>query len=105
MNSARGEIELCLAGARFVLAPSFAALLALEAELQTGLVALAKRFIDGQLTLADLQAVIAAGIRGAGGDVPKNLGELIVEEGVANVAQPLTGFLEAALSGNPAKKL
>lgn len=97
--SARGEISLVLAGASFMLRPSFGALMALEAELGMGLLSLAKRFANGDFSLGELAAVISAGIKGAGGEVPSDLGDRIAREGVARLAMPIGAFLAAALTG------
>lgn len=97
--NARGEILLVLAGASYVLRPSFGTLLALEGDLGLGLLALARKFAAGDFTLSELAAVIGAGIKGAGGNVPENLGEMIARQGVASLATPIGAFLAAALTG------
>ncbi len=52
----RGEAELCAAGERLVLRPSFAALVAAEAELGS-LFALVERAAEGRLTLSAVAAL------------------------------------------------
>ncbi|WP_439547268.1 GTA-gp10 family protein [Sandarakinorhabdus sp.] len=52
-NAVRGEAELMIGGERLVLRPTFAALVAAEAELGP-LFALCERAAAGQLTLAEL---------------------------------------------------
>lgn len=98
-----GEISLALAGTSFVLKPSFATLMALEAATGTGLITLARKFASGEFTLAELAALLKAGIEGAGGQAPDNLGELVASEGVANVAAVLSRFLTQALAGEVPK--
>lgn len=98
-----GEITLVLAGTTFLLRPSFSTLMALETATGTGLITLARKFAGGDFTLAELGALVKAGIEGAGGVAPDNMGELITREGVANVAAPLSRFLAQALAGEPPK--
>lgn len=57
MNPVRGEAELVVAGRTVVLRPSFAALVAAEAELGP-LFALVERAAGGGLTLAELAALL-----------------------------------------------
>lgn len=83
----------------YTLRPSFAALLQLEQRTGCGLVTLARRFADGSFTLADAEAVLRAGIEGAGQSAPAELGLLLVQSGLAGVAQPLAAFLHLALTG------
>ena len=94
-----GELTLTLGQERIVLRPSFAALSALEQDAGTGLITLARRFAEGNFTLSDCVAIVRAGILGAGGVVPPNLGELIVAGGLAALSAPLSRFLRMALTG------
>lgn len=102
MNAQRGEIALALAGRTIALCPSFAALVALEEASGTGLVTLARRFADGSFSLSDIEAVIAAGMKGAGQTPPADLGDQILQTGIATLAPRLGEFLLAALGGVPA---
>jgi hypothetical protein len=92
-------MTVMLDGESYSLRPNFMALQALEQESGTGLVTLARRFAEGAFTLADCVAVLRAGILGAGGVVPANLGALIVAGGIAGIAGPVAQFLEAAITG------
>lgn len=99
MNGQRGEITLALAGSTIALCPSFAALVALEEASGLGLVTLARRFAEGAFSLKDIEAVIAAGMRGAGQTPPPDLGEKIMATGIAVLAPRIGEFLVAALGG------
>ncbi|MEL6265525.1 MAG: GTA-gp10 family protein [Pseudomonadota bacterium] len=69
-NPARGEVTIRLDGVERRMRLSLGALAALETRLGAGgLVALAERFEDGSVGAADLAALIAAGLAGAGEDV------------------------------------
>ncbi|MEO1773469.1 MAG: GTA-gp10 family protein [Pseudomonadota bacterium] len=66
-NPARGEVSLVIDGVERRLRLTLGALAALEGRLEAGgLVALAERFEGGQVNAADLAALIAAGLSGAG---------------------------------------
>jgi len=103
-NAHCGEILVNLLGNAFVLRPSFAALAAMEAATGVGLITLARQFASGGCTLAHMVALLKAGIEGAGGTAPDNLGELVAQSGVAQVAGTLSQFLAQALSGQPDPK-
>jgi len=90
---------ITLEGKTYTLRPSFAALLQLEQRTGTGLITLARKFADGSFTLAEAEAVLRAGIEGAGQSAPAELGLLLVQTGLAGVAQPLAAFLHLALTG------
>ena len=94
-----GEVMVTLGGQVYALRPTFGALMALEKEHGTGLLTLARRFAEGAFTLEDCVAVVAAGIRGAGGVVPPNLAELVFAVGIQSVAVVIAHFLKGALTG------
>lgn len=96
-SSARGEVRVALAGRDFVLRPSFAALSETETMAGCGLVALARRFIDGSYGLRDVVAVLLPALK-AGGDVPSgDVGDLVLERGLLSVAPACAALLAAAL--------
>ena len=69
-NMHRGEIEARLDGKTFRLCLTLNALAELEATFGADdMVALATRFESGQLSAADCQRIIGAGLRGAGYDI------------------------------------
>ncbi|MGF1550902.1 MAG: GTA-gp10 family protein [Paracoccaceae bacterium] len=66
-NPARGEASIVIDGVERRLCLTLGALAALEARLDAGgLVGLAERFEGGRVSAADLAALIAAGLDGAG---------------------------------------
>ena len=95
-----GALTIMLGGVSYRLLPTFAALLALEEQSGLGLLTLAKRFAGGEFTLAELVALIRAGLIGAGEKVPDNLGALVLAQGLSALTPVLTRFLEAALNGD-----
>jgi hypothetical protein len=67
MNPHRGEVAIVIDGRPRTMRLTLGALAALEARLQAGsLIGLAERFEDGKVATADLIALLAAGLSGAG---------------------------------------
>jgi hypothetical protein len=95
-NPARGEASLIVGGAAILLRPSFAALVAAEAELGP-LFALVERAAEGRLTLAEMAGLFA---HCAGGAISRDeAGEAIAEQGLANVTPALRLLLGQILQG------
>lgn len=100
MNPYRDEFALTLSGKTFRLRPTFEALAEMEGETGVELLALATRLSGGKVSLKLASAVIAAGIRGAGGSVPRDLGELALKEGIVSVLQQLSCWLAGVFAGD-----
>jgi hypothetical protein len=67
MNPHRGEVPIVIDGHARTMRLTLGALAALETRLQAGsLMGLAERFEDGKVATADLIALLAAGLSGAG---------------------------------------
>lgn len=98
-NVLRGEAELRVGAQVYVLRPSFAALVAAEAELGP-LFALVERAADGRLALGELASLFWHCVR----DRPEALtreavGEAVVAQGLAAVTPALRVLLGHILSG------
>ena len=95
-NPARGEASLIVGGEAILLRPSFAALVAAEAELGP-LFALVERAADGRLTLAEMAALFA---HCAGEAATRDqIGEAIAGQGLARVTPALKLLLTQILQG------
>ncbi len=98
-NVLRGEAELCVAGARLVLRPSFAALVAAEGELGP-LFALVERAADGRLALGELAALFWHCVRDRPAALTReDVGEAVVAQGLAAVTPALRVLLGQILQG------
>lgn len=98
-NEARGEVALVVAGEAFTLRPSFAALVAAEAELGP-LFALVERAVEGKLTLAEMAGLFWHCLAEAPAGLTREaLGEAIVRAGLAAVTPVLKGVLRQILGG------
>jgi tail tube GTA-gp10-like protein len=97
-NSVRGEASLPIAGRPFLLRPSFAALVAAEEELGS-LFALVERAGDGRLRLSELAALFWHCLAARDGLTREQVGEAVVEQGLAGCAAPLRALLGQILRG------
>jgi Phage tail tube protein, GTA-gp10 len=98
-NAARGEAMLRVGGADLVLRPSFAALVAAEAELGP-LFALVERAASGGLKLDELVALFWHCVADRPeGLTRETLGEAVVAQGLAAVTPVLRVLLGQVLSG------
>jgi Phage tail tube protein, GTA-gp10 len=95
-NPARGEANLTVGGESILLRPSFAALVAAEAELGP-LFALVERAAAGRLTLAEMAALFWH----CAGDAATRdeIGEAIARQGLARVTPALKLLLTQILQG------
>ncbi len=96
-NAVRGEVTLALGAETFCLRPSFAALVAAEAELGP-LFALVERAAGGGLTLAEMTALFWHCLAPPALDRDV-LGERLVAAGLANVTPALRALLAQVLGG------
>ncbi|HYI48668.1 MAG TPA: GTA-gp10 family protein [Allosphingosinicella sp.] len=98
-NPARGEAGLVVGGEAILLRPSFAALVAAEAELGP-LFALVERAADGRLTLTEMAALFFHCAEGLPeGCTRERIGESIAENGLARATPALKALLTQILQG------
>ncbi len=100
-NPARGDVAITIAGRRRVLRPSFAALAAAEAEGKP-ILALVEEAAEGRTRLSDIAHLLHFCMVVAEGETrptPRELGEAILETGLAEALAAYRRLLEAALGG------
>ena len=98
-NAARGEAVLVVRGEALVLRPSFAALVAAEAELGP-LFTLVERAAAGELRLGEMAGLFWHCLEGAPKEVTREVvGEAVVAGGLAKAAPVLKGVLRQILMG------
>lgn len=97
-NPLRGEAELRIGGVAHVLRPSFAALVAAEAELGP-LFALVERAAGGQLALGEMTSLFWHCLRDPTGLTRETLGEALVTQGLTAVTPALRVLLGQILQG------
>ena len=98
-NALRGEAELCVGGRRLVLRPSFAALVAAEAELGP-LFGLVERAADGRLELGELTSLFWHCVKERPEALTREaIGEAVVAQGLAAVTPALRMLLGQILQG------
>lgn len=95
-NPVRGDVKLELAGG-IILRPTFSAIVKLEAHYQKSIFDIARDYAGGQLNrAADLLVFIEAGVEGAGGVVPENLSQQMLDFGLVKLLNPVGTFLAHA---------
>lgn len=97
-NPARGEAALEIGGEALVLRPSFAALVAAEAEVGP-LFDLVDRAADGKLSLGELVALFWHCLKDREAISREALGEAVVAAGLAAVTPALKAILKQILAG------
>jgi len=97
-NPERGEAALALGGETLTLRPSFAALVAAEAEVGP-LFELVERAADGKLSLADLVALFWHCLTDREAVSREALGEAVIAVGLARVTPVLKAILQQILAG------
>ena len=102
MNNSRGEVKIQLAGEERTMRPTFEAMCAIERDLNTNLLPLMNKVLNG----GDFGVLVAAtviyhGLKGAG-DTRLSLAEVgadVVKQGTTNVFGSVISFLASALHG------
>ncbi len=95
----RGEAELTVGGRRLILRPSFAALVAAEAELGP-IFGLVERAADGRLGLGELAGLLWHCVRERPETLTREeIGEAVVAQGLAAVTPALRALLGQILQG------
>ncbi len=97
-NSQRGETAFEINGQSRVLRPSFAALVAAEEELGP-LFALVERASEGQLRLAEIAALFWHCLADRGATTREEVGEAVMQAGLASASGPLRALLAQILQG------
>ncbi|MEO0820012.1 MAG: gene transfer agent family protein [Pseudomonadota bacterium] len=104
MNPARGEVGLVVDGVERRMRLTLGALAALEARLEAGsLMGLAERFESGAVATADLIALLAAGLDGAGEEIDETeLTAATIEGGAAGALRAGMALLAGSFGAGPA---
>src|SRR5688500_1415696 len=101
-NGLRGEVDVTFEGERFVLRPSYEAIIAFEDGTGKGLIQLATAAADGELTLREAACITTQCVRAWGKQTEQpsivainegRIAELILEAGLMNVTLRLSLLL------------
>ena len=98
-NTERGEAAFVIGGQSRVLRPSFAALVAAEEELGP-LFALVERASEGRLRLAEIAALFWHCLADRGATTREDVGEAVMQAGLATASGPLRTLLAQILQGS-----
>ncbi len=97
-NAERGEAAFAIAGSMHILRPTFAAMVAAEDELGP-LFALVERASEGQLRLAEITALFWHCLAERGAISREDVGEAVMQAGLAAASAPLRMLLAQILQG------
>lgn len=97
-NPLRGEASIVIAGAPFVLRPSFEHLVTAEAEIGS-LFALVERAADGALTLTEITALLWHCLPADARPDRSSVGESVLAMGLVRATQPVRAVLAQILDG------
>lgn len=100
-NKMRGELEIKLLDKTFVLKPDFNALCSMEEKSGLGLMGMANRVMEQNVSVKMLTAIIHCGIVGGGcSDYTfEQVGSMVVKSGFNKVAPVAIKFLQGAMLG------
>lgn len=101
-NKLRNEVEITLAGVKRTMRADFEAMVAIENELNTNIVALITKFSRMDMGVGDAAAVIFYGLKSADSldaMTMAEVGNAVMEEGLNNVMGTAVNFLRMALQG------
>ncbi len=99
VNPARGEATFAIGGVTYVVRPRFAALVAAEQEIGS-LLALAERAAQGQVMLAEIEALVWHCLADRPADLTReDLGEALLALGLAEAMPVLRTILRQILVG------
>jgi len=97
-NPHRGETSIVIGGRSYVLRPSFEALVAAEEELGS-LFALVERASEGQLSIAQMAALVWHCLPAAERPERRTVGDALLEMGLIKATQPVRTILAQVLKG------
>ena len=97
-NALRGEAQFQLGGRQFLLRPSFENLVAAEDEIGS-LFALVERASSGELTLAEMSALLWHCIDAQPRPSREEVGQAVIEKGLLDTTKPVRSILSQVLQG------
>lgn len=97
-NALRGEAQFQLGGRQFLLRPSFENLVAAEEEIGS-LFALVERASSGELTLAEMSALLWHCIDAQPRPSREEVGQAVIEQGLLDTTKPVRSILSQVLQG------
>lgn len=99
-NKSRGEVEITIKGEKFILAPTFKAIVTMESALSLGIADIGVRFTQGRAGITDMAWVVFAGAK-AGGSKMKmdDIGNLIQRHGFIKIITEVIDYLGECIGG------
>ncbi|MBA2413914.1 MAG: gene transfer agent family protein [Burkholderiaceae bacterium] len=98
MSDPRGDVSVIIDGTEHTMRLTFAAALKIEKRIGCGLLKLANRMAQMEVTTEEVATVIHAGVTAAGGKLTfDQVGEAVMAAGLIDMAKPATELVLAAL--------
>jgi hypothetical protein len=100
-NPERGDVEIELGGQKFVMRPTFEAMVQMEQATGIGMLDLALRAGGGTLGISETTHIICAGITAATGNRATfdKFGPMVFKKGIMSTIKPVADLMANALSG------
>ena len=87
-NPLKGEVEIELGGETYKARLTIDAIVGIEQAVGTGIIKLATKMSEGDISIVDMMAVLTPALRGGGNDLqPKDVSKIIQNAGIVNTAQ------------------
>ena len=98
-NPLKGEIDLDIGGENYKARLTIDAIIRIEQAIGCGIIKLAQRMADADISVTDVTSVLTAALRGGGNDVTtKEVHKIITNAGIIEATTAVATLLTAAIS-------
>ena len=98
-NPLKGEIEVELGGQTYKARLTIDAIVSIEQAVGCGIIKLATKMSEGDISVGDMMAVLLPALRGGGNDLQaKDIQKLIQDSGIVNATQVVATLLTSVLT-------
>ena len=98
-NPLKGEIEVELGGQNYKARLTIDAIVSIEQAVGCGIIKLATKMSEGDISVGDMMAVLLPALRGGGNDLQaKDISRIIQEAGIVKSTQVVANLLTQALT-------
>jgi len=98
-NPLKGEIEVELGGKTYKARLTIDAIVSIEQAVGCGIIKLATKMSEGDISVGDMMAVLLPALRGGGNDLQaKDISRIIQDSGIVNATTVVASLLTSALT-------
>jgi hypothetical protein len=98
-NPLKGEIEIELGGQTYKARLTIDAIVSIEQAVGCGIIKLATKMSEGDISVGDMMAVLLPALRGGGNDLQaKDVQKLIQDSGIVSTTQVVASLLTSVLT-------